>query len=125
MLGLSLITAAAVFPDQFLWILGSKYAHLKHELLLMMITAAFSALTAAMWSLNSTKAWIRYSWLYFPATLATQIALLFVMDLSSVRGVLWFGMISSVPSFLVNIILSVNGLRGTARSAVDLGLQRK
>ena len=108
--GLSLIAAAGLFPDQFLWILGSKYAHLKNELLLMMVMSAFSALTAAMWSLNSTKAWIKYSWLYVPATLTTQVALLLVLDISSVQGVLWFGMISSIPSFFVNAILSFRGL---------------
>src|SRR5207244_10145013 len=29
------IAAAAIFPDQFLFVLGSKYAHLRRELLLM------------------------------------------------------------------------------------------
>lgn len=109
-LGLSLIAAAALFPDQILWILGSKYAHLKHELLLMMIMAALSNVIAAMWSLNSTKAWIRYSWLYVPTTVLTQCALLIVLDMSRVQNVLWFGIISSVPSFLVNASLSLRGL---------------
>ena len=110
LLGLSLIAAAGWFPDQILWILGSKYAHLKHELLLMMIMAAFNALTAAMWSLNSTKGWIRYSWLYVPATVITQCALLMMLDISRVQNVLWFGIISSVPSFFVNVMLSFRGL---------------
>jgi O-antigen/teichoic acid export membrane protein len=115
LMGLALIAAAALFPDQFLWILGSKYAHLRNELLLMMIMSAFSALTAAMWSLNSTKAWIKYSWLYIPGTLLAQITLLLVLDISSVKGVLWFGLISSIPSFLVNVILSFKGLTDSAK----------
>ncbi len=123
LLGLSLIAGAALFPDQFLWILGSKYAHLRNELLLMMIMSAFSAVTAAMWSLNSTRAWIKYSWLYVPATLLTQVALLTVLDISTVRGVLWFGMISSVPSFLVNIVLSLKGLTNAAKQSLASWVQ--
>lgn len=109
-LGLSLIAAAALFPDQILWILGSKYAHLRHELLLMMIMAAFSNVIAAMWSLNSTKAWIRYSWLNIPSVILTQVALLTVLDVSTVRGVILFGIFSLVPNFLLNSILTYRGL---------------
>jgi O-antigen/teichoic acid export membrane protein len=108
--GLGLISAAALFPDQVLWILGSKYAHLRSELLLMMIMCAFGALVSAMWSLNSAKAWIKYSWLYIPATVITQGFLLLVLDMSTVRNVLWFGIISFAPSLLVNAILSSGGL---------------
>jgi O-antigen/teichoic acid export membrane protein len=110
MLGLTLIAAAALFPDQFLWILGSKYAHLKHELLLMMIMAGFNNVIAAMWSLNSTKAWIRYSWLNIPSVILTQIVLLTVLDVSTVRGVILFGIFSLVPNFLLNSMLTFRGL---------------
>lgn len=110
LLGLSLITAAAVFPDQFLWILGSKYAHLRKELLLMMILSCFSSLLAAMWSLNSTKAWIQYSWLNIPGVILTQIVLLTVLDVSTVRGVILFGIFSLAPTFLLNSMLTFRGL---------------
>ena len=110
LLGLSLIAAAALFPDQILWILGSKYAHLKHELLLMMIMAAFSNVIAAMWSLNSTKAWIRYSWLNIPSVILTQIVLLTLLDVSTVHGVISFGILSLVPNFLLNSMLTFRGM---------------
>jgi len=110
LLGLSLITAAAVFPDQFLWILGSKYAHLKHELLLMMIMAAVNSLVSTMWSLNSTKAWIKYSWLNIPGVVLTQIVLLTLLDVSTVHGVILFGIFSLLPTFLLNSALTFRGL---------------
>jgi len=105
-----LIAGAALFPDQFLWILGSKYAHLRHELLLMMLMSAFSAVISAMWSLNSTKAWIKYSWLNIPSVILTQIVLLTVLDVSTVRGVILFGIFSLVPNFLLNSMLTFRGL---------------
>jgi len=51
------IAAAAIFPDQFLFVLGNKYAHLHRELLLMVGSAVLAALTGTFWSLNAAKAW--------------------------------------------------------------------
>lgn len=110
LLGLALVSAAAMFPDQFLWILGSKYAHLRHELLLMMIMAAFNAVISAMWSLNSTKAWIQYSWLNIPSVILTQIVLLTMLDVSTVRAVILFGTFSLTPTFVLNATLTLRGL---------------
>jgi hypothetical protein len=110
--GLALIVLARLFPSELLWILGSKYSHLRGELLLMMTLTAFSSLIAAMWSLNSTKAWIKYSWLNIPATVATQALLLTLLDVSTLDGVLWFGILSLVPTLLLNIGLSYRGLIG-------------
>jgi O-antigen/teichoic acid export membrane protein len=112
LLGLALITVAWLFPDLLLWILGSKYAHLRHELLLMITLSATNALIAAMWSLNTTKAWIQYSWLNIPATIFTQIVLLIALNVSTVQGVLWFGIFSLLPSFLINVMLTSRGLWG-------------
>ena len=78
LLGAGLIAVAALFPDQLLWILGGKYAHLRSELVLVLAMSATSTVVAAMWSLNSTKAWIAYSWLNIPGVLAMQIVLLTV-----------------------------------------------
>jgi O-antigen/teichoic acid export membrane protein len=105
-----LITAAALFPDLLLWILGSKYAHLRNELLLMITMSAASTLIAAMWALNATKAWIQYSWLNIPATILMQIMLLLFLDISTVRGVIWFGILSLMPSLGLNGILNYRGL---------------
>jgi O-antigen/teichoic acid export membrane protein len=108
--GLGLIAASALFPDQVLWILGSKYAHLRNELLLMMIMSAFNALIAAMWSLNATKAWIKYSWLNIPCVIMTQVVLLLIVDVSTLQGVISFGALSLVPTFILNAALTFRGL---------------
>lgn len=117
LLGLTMIATTALFPDQILWVLGSKYAHLKHELLLIMIQSAFNAVIVAMWSLNSTKAWIKYSWLNIPGTILIQIVLLTSLDVSTVTGVIWFGMLSLLPSFLLNSMLSYRGLSASPEYA--------
>ena len=108
---LLVICGAAFFPNQFLFILGHKYAHLQHELLLMASASVLSALTGTIWALNASKAWITGSWLYIPLTLATQTALIPVTDFSSVSGVLLFNLFSAIPNLLLNLVLSFRGFR--------------
>jgi O-antigen/teichoic acid export membrane protein len=108
---LLVICAAAFFPNEFLFILGNKYAHLQRELLLMIAASVLSALTGTIWALNASKAWIKGSWLYIPLTLATQTALIPVTDFSSVRGVLLFNLFSAVPNLLLNLVLSFRGFQ--------------
>lgn len=107
----SIIAGAWIFPGEFLFVLGSKYAHLHRELLLMVTGAVFSALTGTFWSLNASKAWVAGAWLYIPLTLATQIALIPYTDFSSVTGVLIFNLLSAIPNLLLNIVMSYRGFR--------------
>ena len=108
---LLVLCGAEMFPGQFLFVLGSKYAHLHRELLVMVGGAVLSALTGTFWALNASKAWVAGSWLYIPLTLATQIALIPYTNFSSVMGVLTFNLISAIPNLLLNIALSYRGFR--------------
>lgn len=103
--------SAALFPEQFLLVLGNRYTHLHHELLLMIGVAVITALSGTLWLLNASKAWIAGAWLYIPLTLATQIALVPFTDFSSVAGVLVFNLISIAPSLLLNLAMSYRGFR--------------
>jgi O-antigen/teichoic acid export membrane protein len=106
-----IISAAAIFPEEFLFILGNKYAHLHRELLLMVGASVLAALSGTFWSLNASKAWITGSWLYIPLTLLTQVALIPITDFSSVTSVLVFNLLSGVPNVLLNLALSFRGFR--------------
>ena len=106
-----ILAVAAFLPSAFLFVLGGKYAHLDHELVLMVGGAVASALTGTFWALNSARGWIAGSWLYIPLTLATQVALIPFTDFSTVGGVLIFNLISSVPNVLLNMVLSYRGFR--------------
>ncbi len=102
---------AAFFPEQFLLVLGNRYAHLHRELALMVGVSIITALAGTLWMLNASKGWIAGSWLYIPLTLATQLALIPFTDFSSVAGVLTFNLISAGPSLLLNLGLSYRGFR--------------
>ncbi len=108
---LVIIAAALLFPRQFLFVLGNKYSHLERELLLMLAGAVITAMASTLWSLNAAKAWITGSWLYIPLTLVTQLALIPLVDFSTVTGVLMFNLVSAIPSLLLNLVLSFRGFR--------------
>ena len=96
--------------DQYLpFVLGNRYTHLQTELVLMVSGAVLASIAGAMWGLNSAKGWISGSWLYIPATLVTQLALIPFVDFSRVSGVLVFNLISAVPSVLLNLLLTYRG----------------
>ena len=114
---LAVLAGAALFPDQFLLILGNRYTHLHRELVLMIGVAVITAIAGTLWLLNAAKAWVAGSWLYIPVTLATQIALIPFTDFSSVAGVLTFNLISVVPSLLLNFVLSFRGFRSFVSAA--------
>jgi len=103
--------AAVFFPNQFLFVLGNKYAHLHRELTLMVGAAVLNAIAGTLWALNASKAWVAGSWLYIPLTLATQLALIPATDFSNVQGVLAFNLLSLIPTLLLNIVLSWRGFR--------------
>jgi hypothetical protein len=115
--GIFVITLAAFFPTQFLFVLGNRYTHLGSELLLMVAGAVLNAIAGAIWGLNSAKGWISGSWLYIPSTVLTQVALIPFVDFGSVHGVLFFNLISAVPSVLLNLVLSYRGFRSERAAA--------
>ncbi|MEP7077610.1 MAG: polysaccharide biosynthesis protein [Chthoniobacterales bacterium] len=111
------IIGAAFFPGELLFILGGRYAHLQRELLLMVAGSVLSALNGTFWALNASKAWIAWSWLYIPLTLATQLVLIPFTDFSSVVGVLLFNLLSAIPCLGLNVVLSYRGFRSPGVAA--------
>ena len=110
-LALFLVGLTFLFPNQILWIIGSKYAHLKPELMLIMISSGFYFLANTMWAMNSTKAWITKIWLYIPATMVFQVLGLVFLDVSTVRGVLIFKMASLIPGFMIQSYMTYIGFK--------------
>jgi low affinity Fe/Cu permease len=114
LLSLMILLAAAMFPQEFLFVLGNKYTHLHHELLLMVGGAVTAAIGGTLWGLNASKAWVAGSWLSIPLTVTAQLALIPFTDFSSVSGVLVFNLLSVFPSLFLNVALSYRGFRSFA-----------
>ncbi|MGI8889206.1 MAG: lipopolysaccharide biosynthesis protein [Chthoniobacterales bacterium] len=108
---LVILEGAAALPNQFLFVLGNRYSHLQHELLLMVAAATVNMVASTLWTLNASRAWIAGSWLYIPLTLGTQLMLIPYVNFSTVTGVLTFNLFSAFPSLVLNIGLSYRGFR--------------
>ncbi|MBD1925830.1 polysaccharide biosynthesis protein [Trichocoleus sp. FACHB-90] len=106
-----IVVFTAIFPKEIIWILGKQYTHLSQEVILVVISAMTSTLAATMWSINTSKAWVQDSWLIVVSTVITQIFLLLILDVHTVKGVITFGWFSTFPTILVNGYMSYQGLQ--------------
>ncbi|MTJ53688.1 polysaccharide biosynthesis protein [Anabaena sp. UHCC 0253] len=108
-LSILLLVVSVIFPKELLWILGNKYNHLQRELYLVILTSMVSAISSVAWSLNTSRGWIKDSWLIIPSTILIQILLLVIIDVSNIKGVIMFGLVSTLPTLLVNFYLNYKG----------------
>jgi O-antigen/teichoic acid export membrane protein len=103
------------FPQPLLWILGSAYGGLEHEAFLVVVAACLQQFGGAMLWLNHCRAWVHwYSIANIPAILVAQVGSIAFLDLSSVRGVLWFGIVSAIAPMPVYLLDAWRGLRRAA-----------
>ena len=105
------VVTASLFSHQILWVLGSTYGKLDKELLLVLSSGGVGLIANVMNSLNGAKAWISYVWVEIPMRIGLQIILLLVIDISSLEGVLWFGLISYLSPILMSTIITYFGMK--------------
>lgn len=101
-----LVVISAAFPRVLLWVIGAKYANLESEVWLMMLNAALGSMFMCLVSLTYCKGWILPAAISIPMEIATQLSLILIFDMSTVRGVLLVGCIGSVPLILLNIVIA-------------------
>ena len=106
-----LVAVCALYPGPLLWILGSKYANLKPEVWLMMLTAAVGSMLAILQSLTFSKAWIPPALVSIPLDVCTLVILVLVCDISTVRGVLVMSCLGFVPHLFLTTIVAHRGLK--------------
>ena len=109
LLSLFIMFICHLFPVQILWILGQKYSHLTQELPFIVLSSIISSIIGLAWGLNTSRGWVKDSWIIIPATILVQVLLLVIMDLSIVKNVIIFGIISLVPTIVVNFYMHLKG----------------
>lgn len=113
----ALVILSAAFPRPLLWVLGGQYANLESEVWLMMLSAALAALFATQFALTYSKAWIAPAIISIPMEIVTQAVLIFLLDMTTVRGVLLLGCCSFIPPIFLNMIIAHLNLRKAPVSA--------
>lgn len=76
------------FPDPMLWLLGSAYGGLQHELVLSVIGSCISLMGGIAFSLYTSRGWVLHPLILISVNLASIIGLALMVDLSSLKGVL-------------------------------------
>jgi O-antigen/teichoic acid export membrane protein len=114
-----LLLAAWLYPAPLLWLLGDKYASLQSECVWVIAANCLALLAGVMWTLNSSKAWIRLQAVgYIPIILAAQAIAAGCLDLRQFHDVLIFNLVSvaaPIPMFMVDAYV---GLRRVPQVAV-------
>lgn len=99
------------FPQPFLWILGSKYEHLRTEVAWMMLSGALSFMSAAFMSMNYARKWV-YWWssiCYIAGLLLMQAAYVYWFDVSSTIGVIKMGLLSNLYVAVLYLLVAIIG----------------
>jgi O-antigen/teichoic acid export membrane protein len=116
------VALARAFPEIFLWVLGPKYAGLRVEVVLVVLSGAMALVGGVMVAMNSSRRFVYYwavlSWMIL--TLAVEAIFIWKVDLSTVRAVLWFNVAVGVPSLLINVLVGVYGLSRGGRRIVGI-----
>ena len=106
LMGGAVVVFSAIFPRPFLWVLGGRYANLEDDVWLMMLSAALGALFTIQHALSYSKAWIAPAMISIPMELLTLVSLTMMLDISTVRGVLWLGCGSFIPQIVLKIVIA-------------------
>jgi len=113
----SLVALVAVFPKQVLSVLGGQYRHLQTEGILMAVSSVLGAIAGLAWGLNYSRAWIVSPLKFIPFSIAVQVALVYFLNLSTVRGVLVLSILSALPSIAWAVSLTLLKIRKLQVSA--------
>jgi hypothetical protein len=125
--GLSVVILARVFPGLFLWVLGPKYANLRHELLLAIATGSLGLISGLMYTINCSRRFVYYwqSVGNIVLTILVQAAFIWKGDLSSVRTALWFSLAPALLSPVVHGTVALYGLTRGGRKISGIDYRSK
>jgi hypothetical protein len=99
-----IVSATYFFPSEILWILGSQYSNLSHELLLSIIGSCLNIIVGTSFSLYSNRGWVINPLIGIPFNLVVIIVCIKLLDLSTLSGVLILNLIVELQSMLFNFI---------------------
>ena len=104
--GLLLVVVFVVIglSDQILWVLGSGYLHLNHELVLIAIAGSFGLANKCTHALLAARSIVLPPHWYILGLTLVQVGLFFVFDISTVAGVILFNLASRVFVYIVHLI---------------------
>ena len=105
------VLIASLFPHGLLVILGKQYANLEKEVGWMVGASMVQNLCGVMFGLCAAKGWTQRIWINIPMTILAQIATYFLVDLGTVKGVIIFGSLPTLPAMVVYYLRAREGIK--------------
>jgi hypothetical protein len=96
------ILIISVLPSQILWLLGKQYIGLQTELIICIASACIGVMAGASFGLNTSRGNVISSLFAIPVNIATVICCVFLLNISTLRGVLYLGLIVELVQYLMN-----------------------
>lgn len=120
--GIVMVFLARLFPELFLWVLGPKYAGLRTEVVLLMISGAMGLVGGMVASMNGSRRFNYYSFVISGnlLTFLFEAFLIWKMDLSTVKSVLIFNILVGLPQFAIVIATALFGFARGGRRIVGI-----
>ena len=113
---IGLVGVAMFFPKELVWLLGPQYHRVESLVIWVMLAALGNTFVGLLWSLNSTRGWVRRSWVTVPAIVTCQSVAAVMSDISTVKGAVLFG---ALPAFGAAPILLWLAYRGLCEEAAS------
>jgi hypothetical protein len=113
------------FPQPLLWLLGQNYASLQAEIGWVVLNGSLAYLGGVLWSMHAARRWIFWwvSIVYIITILITQVICVTIMDLGQTRSVIYFGLITTGLTLLLQASVGVRGLFSERQTPKHLASQ--
>ena len=120
--GLGMVALARAFPGLFLWVLGPKYAGFRTEVVLVIVSGAMWLVGGMMACINGSRRFLYHSFITVNhiVTIFVEAMLIWKMDLSTVKSVLLFNILSLLPTFVTGIATAVYGFARGGRRIIGI-----
>jgi hypothetical protein len=93
-----------LFDDFILFVLGDNYKNLNKELLLMAVSACVGLFSMSTNKLLSSRGIIIPPVYFIPFMIFVQISMIFLINLSTVQGIILYSILTTLPIFLIRIL---------------------
>jgi hypothetical protein len=115
--GIGVLVTGAVwlFPSHALRVIGPNYLGLEHEIVLATAGASLSLVASVVYALNAARGRVPPAYVYPLTGIATTIVLVLLIDMSTVRGAMLFGLLGTLSALVVGNIVFLSA-RETPRS---------
>jgi O-antigen/teichoic acid export membrane protein len=111
-----ILLVVAIFPQEILSILGSRYDGLDFELFLVFVSSLLGVFSGAVIGCNQAKGWMKYTpVLEIPCNIITLLIGLWIFDTSTLQGVLYLGILSVSTNLILYIFNSWAGFKQILR----------